>query len=111
MDPVKRTVTDKLCDQARARVWSKLEKDYEKAFVGPPAGDEFFTKLDELFGKLDGYLQERPITKAQLLSVTRRAEKAFLSLIKIETKKTPQPRMREVIHMQTGESRWITEYD
>lgn len=111
MQPVKRTVTDKLCDQARNRVWSKLEKDYEKAFAGPPAGEEFFAKLGELFGKLDDYLQERPLTKAKILSVTNRAGKAFVSLIRAETKKTPKPRMREVIHMQTGESRWIREYD
>lgn len=108
--PSKRTVTDKLCDQARRKVWSKLEKDYERAFVHRPASDEFFKKMEELFEKLDHKLVPRPLSKAEILSLTTRAGKAFVALIGVEAKKNPQPKMREATNIVTGETRMIPDY-
>ena len=108
--PSKRTITDKLCDQAKRQVWAKLERDYERAFIHRPAGDEFFAKMDELLVKVDTHLQVRPLTRAAINSVGQRAGKAFGALIRVETKQKPQPKMRQCISLETGETRLIPDY-
>jgi hypothetical protein len=109
--PSKRTVTDKLCDQAKRQVMRRLESEYEKAFPHKAAGDEFFVKLATLEGKVHDYLLQRPMTKAEINSVVTRSVKAGKIAIREAAKKVTQPQYRECVDIETGEVRLIPDYD
>ena len=109
--PSKRTVTDKLCDQALRRLVKRCETDYGKAFPHKPAGDSFFARMDEISDKLQVYLEKRPLTKAEINGLGERAWKALRAALREEAAKVKQPRYRECTHMDTGVVRLIPEYD
>lgn len=109
--PSKRTVTDKLCDQAERKVMRRLETDYEKVFPHTPAGDSLWPRLTKLQEKITVRLAERPISKAEINGVVEKAGKLSRALLKEESKKVVQPRYRECTHIDTGAVRLIPDYD
>ena len=108
--PSKRTLTDKLCDQAIRRLMKRLEPEYEKAFPHLPAGDAFFAKLDAVGEKLQAHMAKRPISKAEIHAAGEKGFKHLRAVMREEAKKVTQPRYREAIGMD-GTVRLIPDYD
>lgn len=107
--PSKRTVTDKLVDQALRRVAKRLEAAYEECCPHRPAGAEWFARLDRAEAKLHELLSKRPLTKAEINATTERAFKALRQGLREEAKQ--QPRMQELVNIETGETRLIPYVD
>lgn len=103
--PSKRTVTDKLVDQAIRRFAQRLEKLYEECCPTHPATDDWFAMLDRVELKLMEMLAKRPLSRAEITAVVERAYKAIRQSLRAEVKK--QPRMQECVHIETGETRLI----
>ena len=105
--PSKRTVSDKLVDQAFVRLAKRLEAEYEKCCPHRPASDDWFLRLDRAETKLHELLAKRPITKADIVATCERAFKALRAALAEEKRK--QPRFRECISL-TGEKHLIPDY-
>ena len=106
--PSKRTVTDKLVDQALRRLAKRLETEYEKCCPHRPAGAGWFERLDRAEIKLHELLAKRPLSKAEIVATCDRAFKALRTALGEEKRK--QPRYREATNIETGEKRMIPDY-
>ena len=106
--PSKRTVTDKLVDQALRRLAKRLEGEYEKCCPSKPASPDWFERLDRAELKLHELLEKRPLSKAEIVATTDRAYKALRQALQVEKQK--QPRYREATNIETGAVRLIPDY-
>lgn len=105
----KRTNTDVACERALRKLVFKLEKDYASACPTFPAKPEFFEQMDRAEAKLMELLAVRPITQAEIDSITHRAYVALREGLR--KARVEQPRFVEVIHYETGATRTVPAYD
>lgn len=108
---MKQTVTDKLVKQAIFLLGRRLEGEYEKHFPHRTAGDEFFDRLTVVETKLSTVLEKRPLTKAEINSLSDRAYKSLRATMVKVAKTVKQPRFVEAINIATGEVRLIPNYN
>lgn len=102
----KRTVTDKLVDQAFRRLAWQLEMEYERCTQ--PAGEEWFALLDRVELRLHEMLAKRPLTKAEINSIGLRALKALREPLRaIQCKQPKTQEMQECVDITTGKVRLI----
>lgn len=95
----KRTVTDKLVEQAFRQFSQRLELEYEKCIA--PAGAAWFEQLDRVETRLQEVLSVRPLAKHDIRVTTDRAFRALQKSLREE--RTRQPKLRQAVRITTGE--------
>lgn len=97
------TITDKLCRLAVERLWSRLEKEYDRLFPHVGAGTDFLAYMEKWWEKILERLAKRPITRAEVNALEIEAYRAIRGKMLKIAESIQQPKFQEAVRIETGE--------